>query len=85
MGCSSSKPDATAAQKQAGAPEQAGPPDADTKDTRAAAAKDAFATVDKSGDGKVSMPCGAGGDPLSVGNVAASRRLGSCDPPLCSE
>jgi len=56
MGCSSSKPGATAAQKQAGAPEQAGPPDADTKDTRAAAAKDAFATVDKSGDGKVSMP-----------------------------
>ena len=56
MGCSSSKPDATAAQKQAGAPEQAGPPGADTKDTRAAAAKDAFAAVDKSGDGKVSMP-----------------------------
>ena len=54
MGCLASKPDATAAVPAgAGSPRA---PDADTKDTRAAAAKNAFATVDKSGDGKVSMP-----------------------------
>ena len=28
-------------------------------------------------------PCGAGGDPLSVGNVAASRGTRSCGPPEC--